>query len=186
MTKLLIGVAGKARSGKDTFANACVKGRGYTQGSFAHALKYVVAYIANEPVHLYVDDVPKEDFSESLGMVRRKALQVIGSAVRNEIGVDTWVNRLLDSWRINGEYPMVISDCRYPNEARAILDAGGIVVRIHRPDNVGLTGEVALHESEQVLANHLISEEVFNTGGIKDLEAAAMRITAALSARVEG
>lgn len=175
MTKL-IGVAGRAHSGKDAFAAACVK-HGYKRIAFADALKVATAHIANEESHLFFDDISKEEFSKALGMTRREALQKVGKAVRDSVGPETWVNRALNEWEASGYPATVISDVRYPNEAEAIRRHGGFVIRLVRP-GAGLEGEAAGHESEAGIPDNLIDVEIHNDGTLGELSAEAAKIVA--------
>lgn len=170
----LIGVTGLARAGKDTFAAQCAA-RGYDRGAFADALKEATAFIADEPQDLYFNDTTKEEYSEALGMTRRKALQGLGNGVREVLGPMTWVNRLLRRWEADGRPPMVISDVRYPNEAEAVRALGGAVVRIVR-DGAGLSGEAGKHISEAGVPDDFVDFEVLNNGTIDDLGRAAARV----------
>lgn len=164
----LIGVAGRARSGKDTFVLGLIK-LGYTRGAFADALKQVTALVANEPLHNFTTDELKEGYSEALGMTRRKALQNVGKGMRDILRDDIWIQRLLSTWAAAGEIPFAISDVRYPNEARLIRERGGIVVNIERPGVGGLSGEAALHESERPLPTELVDFTIVNDGTVEDL-----------------
>lgn len=165
----LIAFTGPARSGKDTAASALVK-LGYRRAAFADALKLATAMVANESPHLYFDDFAKEQHTYALGMTRRAALQHMGKGVRDVLGPDVWVNRLLAEWRSTGKPLTVISDCRYPNEALAIRAVGGIVVRINRP-GAGLEGVEAQHESEARLPAELVDIELWNLDSAAELQA---------------
>lgn len=173
MTKL-IGITGLARAGKDEFAKT-LAGHGYKRASFASALKVATAYIANEESNLYFDEVTKEEHSDALGMTRRAALQKMGASVRDTLGKDTWINRLIRGWVAQGSLPTVITDCRYPNEAEAIRAAGGMIVRVIRPGS-GLKGELALHESEAGISDDLVDIEILNDGSLSELAAEAMKV----------
>lgn len=177
----LIGITGKARAGKDTFAAALIKA-GYSRIAFADAVKRVTALIADEPEHLYFDDATKEQVSPSLGIPRRKAMQLVGTeAVRKTLGDNVWVDRALRAWVRDGRPSAVISDVRFDNEAQAILALGGHIVRIVRPDNVGLTGTEAAHVSEAGVSEDLIDIEVVNNGSIGDLHAEARKLVQLLA-----
>ena len=175
---LLIGISGRAKAGKDSFASALVQRR-FQRIAFADALKIATAVIANEPTHLYFDEVAKELHTDALGMTRRKALQAVGKAVRDSLGEQVWVNRTLADWASRGKPDTVITDVRYPNEALAIRQRGGTVIRINR-EGAGLAGELAQHESEQRLSDDLVDIEVFNDGTLGDLHAEARKIVAIL------
>jgi hypothetical protein len=168
--KRLIGVAGRARSGKDEFTRGLVA-QGYIRGAFADALKEATALLAGEPVENFFDEVAKEAHSPALRMTRRKALQKVGTSMRDTLHPDIWVERTLA--QAHGAPQFAISDCRYTNEAQAIRDAGGIVVVIERPGNAGLTGEAAAHVSEAPLPDELVDLTITNSGSVEDLHACA-------------
>jgi len=178
--KRLIGVAGKARSGKDEFTRGLVA-QGYTRGAFADALKQVTALIADEPLVNFTDDVLKEGYCPSLKMTRRAALQKVGAGGREILHDGIWADRLLAQAAQHDHF--AISDVRFPNEARAIRALGGIVVLIERPDNVGLTGEAAQHVSERPLPPELIDLLVTNHGTVGDLHEEARLIAGRLELR---
>jgi hypothetical protein len=75
----------------------------------------------------------------------RKMLQDIGSAGR---AYDPW------TWvaKMPTDHPIIIDDVRFINEAEAIKDAGGIVVRIIRP---GLT---AMDHESEIEQSHIIAD----------------------------
>jgi len=75
-------------------------------------------------------------------MTVRDFLQKLGTdGLRNGLHDNVWVNALMaDYKRIEygddeqGQYPnWIITDCRFPNEAIAIKNAGGIMIRVDRP-----------------------------------------------------
>lgn len=173
--KKLIGITGKARAGKDAFAEALIR-RGYQRLAFADALKQATALIADEDVGPYHDDIAKEQVIPRFDLTRRAALQSVGSLAREVFGGAVWTSRIIRGWQASGESPAVITDCRFANEAQAIRDAGGIVVRITRPDNVGLTGSAAAHESEQGIPDDLVDVEVTNDGTLGELHHEARKV----------
>ena len=75
-------------------------------------------------------------------MTVREFLQRLGTdGLRTGLHENTWVNALMADYE--GTYDLdtdrttwpkwVITDTRFPNEARAIKEAGGIVIRVDRP-----------------------------------------------------
>lgn len=170
----LIGITGLAHSGKDSLA-ACFARSGFQRKAFADSLKAVTALIAGEPSHLYFGETSKEEFCDTLGMTRREALQKVGVGMRQAIGPDVWVKRLLQGWVDTGLAPTVISDCRFENEAQAIRDLGGIIIQIVRP-GAGLSGNAASHVSENGIDDELIDFVVNNDGTLGDLAVEAGKI----------
>jgi hypothetical protein len=171
----LIGITGRARSGKDTFASALVE-MGFKRSAFADALKVVTAHLAQESEALYFGDETKEEFSASLGMTRRIALQRVGSGLRQALGPDVFANVVVRGWMRHGKPATVVTDVRYDNEAEMIQRHGGIIVHILRPDNVGLCGEAAAHESERGVHPDLVNVTVVNDGTIEELLEEARRV----------
>lgn len=177
----LIGVTGLARAGKDSLARILVERHGYKRVAFADALKEAVAAIAGEPVILFHSDVSKEEFSTTLGTTRRKALQVVGAAVRDNLDEMVWVRRAVMKWNLAGCPPTVISDVRYENEAKAILELGGCIIKLNRP-GAGLTGEAAAHKSEAGIPGDLVTVEIQNDGTLGELAHEAHKLAAFVGA----
>ncbi len=92
-------------------------------------------------------------------MTVREFLQKLGTeGLRNNLHGNVWVNALFADYKapessrydIKGLPNWIITDVRFPNEAQAIKDKGGIVVRIDRPDNPTSPSN---HSSEVALDN---------------------------------
>lgn len=68
-------------------------------------------------------------------------------------------------------YPnWIITDCRFPNEAQAIKDKGGIVIRVNRPDySIQITEVKLKHPSETSLDNWEFDYVIENNGTIEEL-----------------
>jgi hypothetical protein len=62
-------------------------------------------------------------------------------------------------------YPVLFSDVRFPNEAAAIRERGGKVIRVNR---AGLESTDD-HASERPIPADLVDEEIPNDGSIRDL-----------------
>lgn len=124
----------------------------------------------------------------------REFLQKLGTdAVRNVLGEDVWVNALFadynpkprikdiyftnedfinDTFTIEGEMAdkWIVTDCRFPNEAHAIKDRGGIMIRINRMKSVSLEEGPYLHISERALDDWSFDYEINNNvDGIENL-----------------
>ena len=65
---------------------------------------------------------------------------------------------------------VVITDCRYDDEAEAVRAAGGKVVRVVRPS---LPAPTDGHASESGISEHLVDREIVNDGTLDDLRAAS-------------
>lgn len=78
------------------------------------------------------------DLSEMRPMTVREFLQKLGTnALRNGLHDNVWVNALMSDYKNDDQTGLlpnwIITDVRFPNEAKAIKDKGGIMIRIDRP-----------------------------------------------------
>jgi hypothetical protein len=95
-----------------------------------------------------------ETYGEPLPITPRLVMQLMGTeAGRNVFGQDLWVHAFLRACASSGHDRWVVSDVRFPNEANAILAAGGQVYRVDRP-GAGATGGAANHPTETALLGY--------------------------------
>ena len=141
---MIIGFVGFIGSGKDTAADYLVNFHGFRRDSFANTLKDAVACVFGWDRTL-LEGRTKEArewreqvdtwWAERLNMPNltpRLMLQLWGTEVcRNGFHDDIWIASLENKMRKTTDN-IVISDVRFPNEIKAIHNAGGIVVRIKR------------------------------------------------------
>lgn len=150
----VIGLAGKARAGKDTVGQILVRDHGFTRVSFADGVRE--AALALDPlVELYETDTVHRlsqvvafygwDEAKAFPEVRR-TLQRIGSEAGWMIhGQSLWID--LAERKLAG--PTVITDVRFAHETAWLHARGGLLWRIERPLNdLSLSGEVSTHASE--------------------------------------
>jgi hypothetical protein len=99
----------------------------------------------------------------------RQVLQWVGTeAMRNCLHTNVWVNALFSEYKMgeNGEYPnWIITDVRFPNEAEAIRDRGGVVIRVNRPSIISQSN----HPSEISLDHYDFDYVIENDGGLHQL-----------------
>lgn len=165
----LIGIAGAKRSGKDTLANGLSMALGVPRESFAGPLREFVARITGMTLaQLEFDKELALDWLD--GVTPRSMMQTVGTEWgRQMVHPDLWVRSLLARIPPQGA---IISDVRFDNEASAILDRGGMVLRVLRP---GLaTGDA--HISEIPVSDHLVTAELVNSRTPHDLVASAMAL----------
>lgn len=121
---MIIGIAGKKQSGKDTAAQVFVA-RGFTLDSFAAPIRAFVAHIIGEPITEENKEAPIDWID---GKTPRQLMQTVGTEWGRSEHPEIWVRSLMRRVR-----PMaVVPDVRFENEARAIRDAGGIVIHVVR------------------------------------------------------
>ena len=182
---MLIGVGGKARSGKSTVAGHLVVSKGFWTLAFAEPLKAgAQAIFGLTPEQ--TDGRLKEMVDERWGMTPRQILQLLATeAMRRVFGDDIWV-KLLDIriQRLLSMHPdanIVVSDVRFKSEASAIKSWGGIIIRINR-DGAGATGGVIGHVSETELdARTEWDYLIDNNGTIEELYGRVDRLLDALN-----
>lgn len=106
----------------------------------------------------------------------REFLQKLGTdAVRDGLHPNAWVNAAMVGYypihhdhAPNGiEYPnWIFTDCRFPNEAQAIKDRGGVIIRIDRPG----VGPVNDHPSETALDDWDFDYKILNASDLESLK----------------
>lgn len=144
MTKQIIGICGFIGSGKDTAADYLVNFHEFRRDSFAATLKDAVAAVFGWDRELLEGRTKQARewreqvdpwWAERLNMSEltpRLVLQLWGTEVcRRSFHDDIWIASLESRLR-NSKDSIVISDCRFPNEIRAIKEAGGKVIWVQR------------------------------------------------------
>jgi hypothetical protein len=166
-----IGLSGWARAGKDTAADHLVADYGYTKMSFADPMREALIrlnpliHIGGHVAHLapIVEKTGWEDL-KTISSDIRPLLQRFGTEVGREMfGENFWVDAAID--RIPDGGKVVFADVRFPNEADAIRELGGFVIRVER-DGFGPAND---HISEHALDNYDFDGRLFNNGTIEDL-----------------
>ena len=187
---MIIGISGKAQSGKDTVCKMIAytiwyynysqrlepfgidhyKGYSYMiwntdwiHTSFANKLKQCLSVILNTYT---VDVFESNDFKKSeidwLGITVRELLQKFGTAIRNEVCDDFWVKACLKDYEEGDNW--LISDVRFKSEAKGIKDLEGIIVRVNR-EGAGAGN----HISEINLDDYSFDYVINNDGSMEDL-----------------
>jgi hypothetical protein len=143
---MIVGFVGFIGSGKDTAADYLVNFHEFRRESFANTLKDAVACVFGWDRTMLEGRTKEarewreqadEWWSTRLGkqITPRWVLQHWGTDVlRQHFHDDIWIASLENKMRKTGDN-IVISDVRFPNEIKAIHNAGGIVVRVKRGDD---------------------------------------------------
>ncbi|WVX88013.1 deoxynucleoside monophosphate kinase [Arthrobacter phage TforTroy] len=183
ITTPLIGLIGKKRTGKDTFAERLVQEHGYTRVALADPLRQ--AALALDPIvgtfplnyngEVAVGEWRLSDVVRELGWEKakdfvpevRRTLQRLGTESIRAIDDRFWIDaafRKIDALRADGK-PVVVTDVRYPNEGDAVRQANGYLIRISRdmPDD----GDA--HASEKAMDDYREHLFVGNNGTVEDL-----------------
>jgi hypothetical protein len=201
---MIIGFVGFIGSGKDTAADYLVNFHGFRRDSFANTLKDAVANVFGWD-RVLLEGRTKEArewreqvdpwWSERLNMPNltpRWVLQYWGTEVcRHGFHDDIWIASVENKMRKTSDN-IVISDVRFPNEIKAIHNAGGIVVRVKRGEdpewydaavsaNAGPNGnatwslskakltQLKIHASETAWVGASVDHTVYNDSSIDEL-----------------
>ena len=137
---MIIAICGLKFSGKSTVARLLHNATGYEVVSFADKLKDITCILSG----CTREDLENYDFKETqlvpdylrpycLNAEKptfRAFLQHFGSEVMRGVNDNIWIDCTLSNCGDN----CIVSDCRFPNEAKAVKARGGIVIKVVRPD----------------------------------------------------
>lgn len=199
---MIVGISAKAGAGKSTFASIANLEYGFNILSFAKGVKEEVSEFFDrcEVVynyrHLYGSQEDKEatlrirhhhfeeffaDFLAKHGeysngywyFTPRSLMQYWGTEYRRTQDPDYWVKLAMK--KSASYYLVVIDDVRFPNEAQAIKDANGILIRINRPDRPQVSNSD--HPSEVALDDYTEWDYVIeNTGSFEEYQAKVLQV----------
>lgn len=169
----LIGLAGAAGAGKDTIATLMVVDD-WEHVAFADPLKDIcVRHLGLSKDDVYTQE-GKMKFNDFWGMTNREILQKVGTeAMRNGFDKDVWVKimelKLTGILMRGGK--VIVTDCRFGNEAELIYRIGGVVAKVERPSMRSmLTKSESGHSSEGGIDDGLVSFTVVNDADIPRLK----------------
>jgi len=163
----LVGIAGLARTGKDTAALHIIDRHGFVEMAYAAPLKQGIgAMFGLTDAQLHGDE--KDAVIPWLGVSSRELCQRLGAWARSEVRHDVLVV-LMRRWL--GTVPrympgVVLSDVRMEIEADFIRDSGGSLIHITRDaapavrDDVTENG-IAIHDGDVVVSNNGTLDELY-------------------------
>ena len=162
---------------------------------FAGKLKTIASMLTGIPKHKFedqefkktflgpewstgVEDMPFADLTQvkmELKMTVREFLQKLGTdGLRDGLHTNVWVNALFADYQCThaDQAPngldcdnWIITDCRFPNEAQAVKQHGGIIIRVNRPGVEAINA----HPSETALDHWKFDVVIDNDGTVQDL-----------------
>ena len=159
----LIGIYGRARSGKDTVGKYLHDTRDNTYKlAFADPLKQAASKLFGIPEDNFYDNDLKEEQDQFWGVSPRQVAQFFGTEMVRQtmnrlipgIEENFWVTRMIHTLTGQGDSPVydtddivVISDVRFQNEYDWIVSEDGIIIHLTRPGADGIVG-IPGHPSE--------------------------------------
>jgi hypothetical protein len=160
----IVALSGYAGVGKDACAEMLVRRYGFYHCKFADVIKQMVGQMLGVPARRFEDREWKETIVPWLGRTPRELLQTLGTDWGRElVHPDVWVKTTM--YRVRFMSRVVVSDCRFDNEAQAVRDAGGKVINITRPG----FDPVNDHRSEIALSPASIDRGLINDGSLEHL-----------------
>lgn len=189
---MICGISGKARSGKNVFAEMLAEelqrrtGKAFVMMAYADDLKNMAQKELDLSwEQLWGDEKEIEDrrykkipryshggFHETGDLKEpywtgREIMQSLGEFFRG-FDRDFWVKKLFRTIEEKEYENVIITDVRYPNEVDPIVDREGYHIRVNRPDASAVHGQ--LHTSETSLdAPYKVDFTVLNVGTLDDL-----------------
>lgn len=170
MSQILIGLAGRARVGKDTVARYLAAHLTLISYAFADPLKQALASM----FHLtaaQLDGAEKEQPLPWLGKSPRELMQLLGTEWgRDLVHPQLWLLLAEQNLQLLAEHDqamkgVVIRDVRFDNEAAWVRSKGGVILHITRPD----AAAVASHSSEAGIARCSSDFALANEGTLDEL-----------------
>lgn len=142
----------------------------WNKHSFADKLKEMASILTGNDITLWEKGEYKNQLNALFGVTNREILQGLGNGAREQICPDVWVKALFSAYKtitipeygyteMGERLPVnmatiepywIIPDVRMPNEAQAIKERGGILIRVNRKTKSFDThiSEVALDDYE--------------------------------------
>ena len=100
----------------------------------------------------------------------RRVLQVWGTEYRRRLNGDSyWRDQVTNHIKEHPETNFVITDVRFPDEARVVEALGGTVARVVRPENTFRSATGMLHSSENAMVDYPVEVTLLNEEGTPGL-----------------
>ena len=179
---MIVGITGLKRSGKDTLAGCFVE-RGWKRYALADPIKEACKVLFDWN-SARIEEM-KEVTDERWGISPRRAMQVIGTEVFRRALPDMIPGFIDGFWieRMRAEYlldcRMVVPDVRFPDEAQAIRDLGGKIIRVYRPGS-----KRDPHPSEAMVDSIEYDHAIANAGDLRELLLTGKKLAAMIEGAV--
>lgn len=178
----LIGITAAAGSGKDTLADHIAANFGHVKYALASPIKQLLNERFGWTDEMWNDRQWKEAGHPQCGSIwnggprhfsPRSWAQWLGTDVGRALDANVWVNQMLVKWeRLPRSQGLVVPDVRFNNEAHAIREHLGVIVRIDRPSATPINA----HISENGVDPSLIDATISNDRSIDDFLTEAVSV----------
>ena len=162
---MIIGISGKKFSGKSTVATLLFNATGYKVVSFADRLKDITCILSG----CHREQLEDYDFKEKrlvpsylqpyCGDAKRPTyrafLQHFGSELMRSVNDSIWIDCTLANAPLN----LIVSDVRFPNEAKAIKEKGGIIIKVERNDSTSNDTHCSETSIDDIQADYIIHND---------------------------
>lgn len=170
---MIIGLCGRAGSGKSSVANHLVEKFGATKIAFADPLKRMAMQIWKfTEEQVFGPAEVKEQVDPRWGFSPRQALQFLGTEVcRTQLGKDVWVDALLRRAQQSHRTLWVVEDVRFVNEVYRLTEEGSLVIRLSCTDSMSVADQSHASEAEVdiIPANLVVDVEGSRAEGLVPL-----------------
>ena len=167
-SQMLLGITGKAGSGKDTLADALIRKHGGVKVAFSDTLKAACKVLFQLSESQLYNRAEKERIDERWGRSPRQLMQFVGTdLLRNQLDKEIFIKSMRARvQKLLELHPfVVVADCRFENEAALVRDMGGTVIHLHRVS----APSVNAHVSEQQLPKSRLDISLHNDSSALDM-----------------
>jgi hypothetical protein len=166
---VLIGLIGRRRSGKDTFAQYFIETLGYRRKALADIPKAQTSRKYGLPANMlwWEDNKDKPYYGDQTRTYRELLIEYANG--KRALDPDVWVKTLLaeiEPLLARGE-SVIVTDVRFPNEAELLHAAGAVLFKIERPQ-IPIFCDLADSGVDEI-DGALISRTFVNNAGVNDL-----------------
>jgi hypothetical protein len=173
----LIGITGKIGAGKSLCADYLTSQYGYEEYCFATPLKQIASVFGFTHQQLWGTQEEKLLIHPYWKVSGRTFLQILGTNLFRQ-HFSSVFSAALPEWNMQNSIwiecfkrkyeaeknlkKFVVSDVRFKDEAKAIKDLGGTLIRIYRPSSEDNKGQETLHISENEINEIEVDYEILN------------------------
>ena len=152
----IIGLSGKAGSGKDTIADYLVEHHNFTKLAFAGVLKQSMKILFDLSDQQLNDSKQKETIDPRWNKTPRQLMQWLGTDIlKYKIRHDFFIIHVKNKIsKCKGN--IVISDVRFADEASSLKELGATIISIDRPGHKGTLNSSHASEQFEFKPDHLI------------------------------